>query len=157
MRDAFLETIHQFFADAAKFGLKAGHAPRGECHGHQSPVSSVGRRVFGEHRRHVRPRIGVDLFEPSAELGRGLRPGTTELGRERRRVVEDALDVLVTRHGKDPFVAAPKQVAVELEDRGLVAHLSVVRVGALNHVVIGGVEGNGVGHRAIHSSRIAWK
>jgi len=72
-------------------------------------------------------------------------------------VVQDLLHVLVARDGEHPLAGAPDRCTVHLQDRRLIAHGPVVRVGALDHIVIGGVEGNGVGHRAIHSSRIAWK
>ena len=150
-----IEAVDQLVADRADRRFELLDPLGRERLRHELAIAGVGRRVLGEHRRHVGPSLGDHLSQPREQLGRRLRGRCAEARRERRRFVQDALDVLVTRHGEDALTRPTELRPVEFEHGRLVAHLAVLGVGTLHHRVVGGIERDG--HRAIHSSKMAWK
>ncbi len=62
------EAVDQFLAHTSDLRFQPRHTPRRERHRHEPSIAGVRRRVLGEHRRHVRPTVGVHLAQAVAQF-----------------------------------------------------------------------------------------
>ncbi len=110
--------------------------------------------TFGHPSATTRPQ---PLGQRRRRFGR-RRP---EPGREGVPVTRHAADVFVAGHGVDGLAGSADDRTVDRQDRRIAAHPLVEGIRALLHRIARRIEVDardvGRGHRAIHSSQIAWK